>query len=1550
MNGWSSRPGADSWDDEPAWVYEITWEWEPLPGQRYPGDPGRRKAVHTPVYEASRGSSAPVSAAPISAAPVSGSAPVSGDGRGRGRASVGAAPVSPQPRPDEPSWNRPVHMHDHVDDRQPAPEQRRGSAPVYGGSARVNPVPPGHAQVSPASPGHPVPPGHGSVAPHSPSVPVSPGRPAAGRVPQQPQAPERGRGQAPAPGYGPRPGSQAPHGPARGGYPVPPAGPGGPRPAQHGGPVPPGGDVPPGRPNGPAPGAAVGFVPGRARLDQEAGYQGRRQAPEQQVPRQGPDGRPMPGPTSPAGPAYGSARPAPPDAFPAYPDEHRRDTTPFNLRPAPPERNTPATARPAPQPTRVTPQQMTPPAAVYPTSGPGGSAYPGAAHPRSGPGAPDVPVGWNGPGPVSPVSGNAPAFGRVDAPVSGSAPLSDRTPLSESAPVSGAGAGPIADGMDITPVSGPAGVSPVSGPAVGGSNFGPTDAAHAGTWPADERQQSGEPTRPLDPRRAGHTAMPGHAPPAEAGTSPLPEDQTRPLDLRRVGPETAEHQVERTQPIDPRRLGTHAADPHYSAPIGHGWNEPADAHPAAHAGYASAAEPVTAPPFGGEEATAPEYFTGEAATHLAGETAEPLADEAVAPVPTADSFVGEAPADTAHIADEGSAPAEESHGLGWLLSMSGLGATTPVPEAEAAPAPEAPAEPEPVPQGWFAPAIEPDEDADGETGLPAPEAAVAADQGSAELEAVETEADPAADAFVQPEAEDVTAAGSADADVTEAATVGGEAAESGETSATQDDVVVQTEPESWATQDNNEAQAEPEADDAWTTQSEDQAEPETSDTWTTHDTEFQAEPDASDAGVAAEQEGSVGGESAAAGMWDEREAAGEADTVAGAGVQEAWDPAEPAEAATWTEPETGDAAAPAEPVEELSWASAEPIATDVPPEPGTSEAGGVVSVLESSQSDYAETVSAGEVAREDVTGEATREAELGAYPVADEVSAAEQPTDAAATGPDTEVDALVEAGVAEPDTEAAEPSSAMAELDEEAAQPSLTAAEAEATEPGAEATELSPSVAGVVLGSAEGGPEAEAAEAGVVAAAGPVGAVAGVGGGEDASDERQSSEGVPPQRREAGDRRLADPERVLASLPWVFDPGTLRERIDEPERLWGLADRLTDRLEFAERDNVRAGLLSLRAVVHRVLGELDDALADGREGLRHAEASGELRPTVIARARLAHVLQWRGEFAEADRLYEQADSPELPSLVRAEIREMAGRSAFEQGRYLEAVNHFERALNVRQGEGAELVQRIELALDEITRRTGDGGWGPYPRTREEVLGLPQPPTPLRDDGTGLWGYAAAVDPQYAEAQPFSEGVAWVRRPDSAAWELIDQTGALEIAADAGYLAAGRFAEGLAWVSREPVGGWFAIDRANQTVVTGGFEDALPFRRGMALTRTHGVWGAIDRRGRIAVPRRYQRFATVLYAGGPVEGFTDEGLAVFEENGRFGVLDRTGRQVVPPAHAAVLIHPSAFLVSDPAGAWGALTREGEPLVDVVHREPADAAAEAERLTPETRPVL
>lgn len=156
-----------------------------------------------------------------------------------------------------------------------------------------------------------------------------------------------------------------------------------------------------------------------------------------------------------------------------------------------------------------------------------------------------------------------------------------------------------------------------------------------------------------------------------------------------------------------------------------------------------------------------------------------------------------------------------------------------------------------------------------------------------------------------------------------------------------------------------------------------------------------------------------------------------------------------------------------------------------------------------------------------------------------------------------------------------------------------------------------------------------------------------------------------------------DPEQVLAAYRWRLDPVTLREELTEPDDLRAIRRRLTEKLGSANDNRARARLLSLRAVASRILGDLDDALADGRLALTYAEATGELRRTALAQARLAHVLRWRGNFAEADQLFAQANSVELPDRLRAALHEHAGRSCYDQGRLMEACEHFEQALNLR---------------------------------------------------------------------------------------------------------------------------------------------------------------------------------------------------------------------------------------------------------------------------------
>ncbi|GFJ92427.1 WG repeat-containing protein [Phytohabitans rumicis] len=446
----------------------------------------------------------------------------------------------------------------------------------------------------------------------------------------------------------------------------------------------------------------------------------------------------------------------------------------------------------------------------------------------------------------------------------------------------------------------------------------------------------------------------------------------------------------------------------------------------------------------------------------------------------------------------------------------------------------------------------------------------------------------------------------------------------------------------------------------------------------------------------------------------------------------------------------------------------------------------------------------------------------------------------------------------------------------------------------------------------------------------------------------------PPETADPAEPAAPDPEQVLSSYQWRFHHETLRELVEDPDELREIRDRLTEKLETASDNRARARLLSLRAVVSRILGDLGKALSDAKLAVTHAEATGELRRIAIAQARLAHVLQWRGDFAEADRLFEEANSSELPDRLRATMHEHAGRSCYDQGRYMEACNHFERALELRKVEDPDLIARTELALDAVFNKVAQNGMGPYPRTKDEILQIHRPPAPAFSDRVQRWGYAGAegtfvVPPDYADVQPFRDRVAWVRRPEAQTWELIDEAGQQLITASAGYFGVGSFSDGLAWVSRDGTGNWIAIDKSGRIVIPNGFDDVRPFRRGIAAVRKGG-WGAVDKTGRVVLPTRFSGFATALTDGRYVDGFTDEGLAIVDGGGRKGVVDRTGRMIVPPVHPAVVIHPVAFLVGNGTGQWGALDRRGEPLIDPVHPSRGDVMDEIDRLLADTKPVL
>jgi tetratricopeptide (TPR) repeat protein len=190
----------------------------------------------------------------------------------------------------------------------------------------------------------------------------------------------------------------------------------------------------------------------------------------------------------------------------------------------------------------------------------------------------------------------------------------------------------------------------------------------------------------------------------------------------------------------------------------------------------------------------------------------------------------------------------------------------------------------------------------------------------------------------------------------------------------------------------------------------------------------------------------------------------------------------------------------------------------------------------------------------------------------------------------------------------------------------------------------------------------------------------------------------------------------LDAIRWRLDGGTLREVVDDKEALRALGEKIDGPLA-KEVDNIsKAGMLSVRAEVYRLLGELGMAAAASRLALAAAESARHVQSIVIAEAELAHILRLRGEFEEADRLFAKASAAPVPEVLRSVVHENAGRCCFDQGRHMEALDHFARAVRLGRPDDEELAERIGMCLEAVYIHVLRDGWGPYPRQPKEIFG------------------------------------------------------------------------------------------------------------------------------------------------------------------------------------------------------------------------------------------
>ena len=245
----------------------------------------------------------------------------------------------------------------------------------------------------------------------------------------------------------------------------------------------------------------------------------------------------------------------------------------------------------------------------------------------------------------------------------------------------------------------------------------------------------------------------------------------------------------------------------------------------------------------------------------------------------------------------------------------------------------------------------------------------------------------------------------------------------------------------------------------------------------------------------------------------------------------------------------------------------------------------------------------------------------------------------------------------------------------------------------------------------------------------------------------------------------------LEAIRWRLDGATLREVVDDREALRELGERLDEPLADEVDTVAKAGLLSVRAEVWRLLGELGMAAAASRLALAHAESARDVQSMVIAQAELAHILRLRGDFKEADRLFARATGAAVPETLRSVVHENAGRSCFDQGRHMEALDHFARAVRLGRSDDAELAARIGVCLEAVYIHVLRDGWGPYPRRREDILGVQSRPAAETKAAEAKAAEAKAAGTKAAEAKAAGTKAAEAKAAEAKAAEAAETKGA-----------------------------------------------------------------------------------------------------------------------------------------------------------------------------------
>ena len=150
-------------------------------------------------------------------------------------------------------------------------------------------------------------------------------------------------------------------------------------------------------------------------------------------------------------------------------------------------------------------------------------------------------------------------------------------------------------------------------------------------------------------------------------------------------------------------------------------------------------------------------------------------------------------------------------------------------------------------------------------------------------------------------------------------------------------------------------------------------------------------------------------------------------------------------------------------------------------------------------------------------------------------------------------------------------------------------------------------------------------------------------------------------------------------LELSHDPETLHEHYADAQavqaRIQALRGEIRSAADEIEELAARGELVELL----RGVGELDEALNEANAAVDRAEIAGNAAQQHTARLRLAHVHQWRGEFADSNVIFTELLSvaDEFGPIIEAFIHQHAGLNDYDQRHFADAREHFARALTIR---------------------------------------------------------------------------------------------------------------------------------------------------------------------------------------------------------------------------------------------------------------------------------